>query len=514
MKDKPKMTGGRGDTIWDQLRNEFLDKDSLLNQKTGTVGYEITNKESKMNQDLAKAFDVKNLENAVKSIKDAFDKIDYRKIDQDAKNALDPKLNGIDAAFQRAGGDAKKALDDIANKIKQSAEQSGDLLKEGLSRLKNEFENPNSDLSVFFKDLGVDITENYLKNPDFWFDVVSVILVGASFVITAPIGGVGAPVAFAAMQAMVAGAKMLSHAAQGKQITAGEVAGFLLCVIPATGIANQVGSKVAKAGAPNVGALLDSILVAQPAASLAGMTFLQKANTIGTAMSVKAATFGGSATAASGANVASKTLPAEVLVAQSLAADDQVGRTPATGPPGSQTNVPAGYVADGPAPGFTPPPAYSMVALLANENDVAREIAQSKAEQLKEEQAQNNEANLPHYDYEKGDYIYTVPGKLKDNEANVPNYDYEKGDLYNQDLQGKGMMTGGEGPDILGAFAALGTPGVKAPRGSRSHGNISEAFKFLTGGGMHGSGSELIEYAYTHALNKRPRLNYDPSFFC
>jgi len=488
MKDKPKMGGdgkhsrrrmkGKGafEDFFNNTVGGVLDpnKNGLTNELTNpdsVLANAIDPKKNGVADALAKTFDPQKngLADAVKAIKDTFDKIDFGKLDQDAKNALDPKLNGIDAAFQKFGGDAKKAFEDIADKIRKSAQESGDILRAGIDRLKNEFDNPNSDLSVFFKDLGVDITENYLKNPDFWFDVVSVVVLAASLVVTAPIGGVGAPVAFAAMQAMIAGAKMLSHAAEGKQISPVEVGFFLLTVIPATGIANQVGSKVAQAGSKTAGALLDAVLVAPSATSLFGTGFLGTVKAIGASTAVSAGIFAVGAASGSASRVLdNKELPAQVLVAQSLAAEEQMGQQTLTHPPErtpvpaaptpaasgnrNQFSLPTSNYAYNPELTIAPPPVPTPELpkrTLITEDDYAKFDAQT----LAAEKAEKNADDL-----------------RRQYEDSIGYVDPNRSD----------QMTGGGG---------------------------------LTGKGMHG-GSELIQYAYTHALNKRPRLNYDPSFFC
>jgi len=470
MKNKPKMTGGRGDTLGEQIRNEFLDKDSLLNKNTGSIGYEITNKESKLNQDLGKAFDPnKNgLKEAVAAVKQVFDKIDYTQLtSSDVSDALDPKKNGIDAALQKAGGDAKRGLDDLANKIKEQASKDKAVIDVGLEKFANEFKNPDSELSVYFKDVGKTLKENYFEDTDIWFDVVSVIVAGAALVVTAPIGGIGAPVAFAAMQAMIQGTKLISHAARGQPITPIEIASFCLAVIPAAGLGKNVGTAVQntmfKAGfnseAIKVASVLDNVLIAQPTTAIAQKTFLSYAGRIGKGSGTQAAIFSGGQTAtALGTVAAEKTssgaskLPADILAAQSIVYEEQQ----ATRPGGSLEEA---FPQNRPGP------------------DATGEIIRANDEQM-EMMRQNTGVNY------KG---------LAQNELTL---DDEKRRMDSEALQsGTNANVSQEALDLEAARQ-----------------DTSSGYDPMTGFKLTG-GSKLIDYVYNHTLHKRPRLDHDPSFF-
>jgi len=231
--------GGVVDPNKNGLANEFNNPDSLLRQAA-----------KKTENALGSVFDPnknglrQSIDNAVQSLKNV-----TQQFPDDIKRALDPTQNGVADALNKAGADIKGAFTDLGNKILAQARADKEKLDEAFAPLVNEFSNPDSVLATFIKSQ-VGTEEDWRKkfeDPDTYFQIASILLTVAAAVVTAPIGGVGAPMAFAAMQTALACTKMITHAAQGKPFDPMDAIGIVLAV-GGPAIGKVMGTVAGKAG--------------------------------------------------------------------------------------------------------------------------------------------------------------------------------------------------------------------------------------------------------------------------
>jgi len=236
-----------GGDLGEKIRDAFDPNKNGLNasiQQTGEV--------------LGKTFDPdKNgLADAVRSAVEAVKNVDWNQVKQSVGDALDPKKNGVDAAFAKFGGDARKAFEDLGAKIKESAERDKAKLDNGFAALRNEFTNPDSALTHFVRSAGIPLTPDEWKHkfedPETYFTIMSLMVTAAASVVSA---GMAGPGTFAAMQAIIASARVITKAAQGHEIGPGDIAGVVLASIPGKGatdpsswlqVATTTGSVVGK----------------------------------------------------------------------------------------------------------------------------------------------------------------------------------------------------------------------------------------------------------------------------
>jgi len=217
---------------------------------------------------LGNAFDPnKNgLAAAVNSVGDKLKAVDWNAVKNKLGDGLDPAKNGVSEAFNKFGGDAKKAFEDLGNKIKESAQRDKAKLDQAFAPFVAEFTNPNSDLAKFVQSAGIPISADDWKrkfeDPDTYFTILSVLVTAAASVCSAGLAGPGV---FAATQALIAGAKLITKAATGKPIGPEDIAGVVTSVVPgagggaatswlkvATSAASKVGTSLVKDAAKNV----------------------------------------------------------------------------------------------------------------------------------------------------------------------------------------------------------------------------------------------------------------------
>lgn len=530
---KPKMTGG--DPILDKIKNEFTNPDSDLAKA-------FDPNKNGVNAGLAKAFDP-NLNGLAKALgdgKDTFNNIDWNKIGTDMRDTLDPDKNGIADGI----GKAAQTIGQLAEKIAKTSQRNKSALLPGIDAFRNELSNPNSDLAIFFRDVGVDFTENYLESPDMWFDLVSMLIAGAAMVITAPIGGVvAAPIFFAASQAIVQGLKMINKAANGETVGAGDVAGFVLAVIPVSGVATRaVGTQVAKTVAPVVGkdvakmagTAVNKKLVAEAQfATAKSTTLVGQMSEVGNASAWTTFKNLGSGFYQAGKRVATSrfTNPARIIAAASIAFTRDVVQPsapviPVTEAEKKQERLDALN---------SLPPGYNGAA---GQKQPTREegIASGKALEAQMQLELVKKANnQPYYDYDRGEFVdprtdeeksksgLTVTGSL----GSPP----QMGGLVNTTLN----------PLPPGSnTAAVGQPQLTREQGLAAGTKLEAEMQLeldkkannqpyydydrgeyidpavapqMGGSGKIIGGSSLIDHLSNYTLHKRPRLDYDPSFF-
>jgi hypothetical protein len=222
----------------------------------------------KSNEVLANTFDPnKNgLAAAVNRGVEAIKNVDWNKVGNEIGDGLNPQKNGVSAAFEKFGGDAKRAFEDLGQKIKESAARDKAVLDRAFAPLANEFNNPNSALTKFVRSAGIPITADEWKkkfeDPETYFTLMSFLVTAAASVVTA---GAAGPGTFAAMQTVIAGARVITKAAMGQPVGAGDIAGIVMAMVPGTGgtdpsswmgaataIGSSVGGNLLKAAAKNV----------------------------------------------------------------------------------------------------------------------------------------------------------------------------------------------------------------------------------------------------------------------
>jgi len=247
----------RGGDIGDDFRKAFDPNRNGLNESIRNTG-----------EVLGKAFDPnKNgLAQAVNSAVDTLKNVNWNEVNSKLGDGLDPNKNGVSAAFDKFGGDAKRAFEDLGSKIRESAQRDKAALDAAFAPLANEFNNPNSALSNFARSAGIPLTPDEWKrkfeDPETYFTLLSMLVTAAASVVSA---GAAGPGTFAAMQAIIASARVITKAATGQPVGAGDIAGVALAMIPgrggvdpsswlnaATRVGSSVGMNLVKAAAKNV----------------------------------------------------------------------------------------------------------------------------------------------------------------------------------------------------------------------------------------------------------------------
>ena len=213
---------------------------------------------NKIKEKFENAFDPnKNgLAESVKHTVDAFKTVDWKDVNSKIGDALDPQKNGVAAAFDRFGGDTRKAFEDLGQKIRDQAMKDKAALDTAFAPFVNEFSNPNSALSKFVASTGIPMTPDQWKkkfeDPDTYFTILSLMVTAAASVVSA---GMAGPATFAAMQALIATAKVITHAAMGQPPTPMDILGVVTAAIPGKAavdptswmqVAGTVGTVVAK----------------------------------------------------------------------------------------------------------------------------------------------------------------------------------------------------------------------------------------------------------------------------
>jgi hypothetical protein len=196
--------------IANKVAHEFSDPDSLLRKEVGDP-----------NSLLRQTFLSPEVNEGITKLQN----IDWDQVKRDAENALDPAKNGIGAAFEATGGDIVKLAQTVSQKIAASAAESKAGLDKTFAPFIAAFEK-DSELSAAirgFVEREVGTKEQWeaaLQNPDTYFDILTGIIVVAAAVSTGP----GVVPTAAAAQAIVSGLKVLTRAAQGKELTAEDYA--------------------------------------------------------------------------------------------------------------------------------------------------------------------------------------------------------------------------------------------------------------------------------------------------
>jgi hypothetical protein len=244
---RSKRGKGLGDAIKTGLENAFDPNKNGLAASARQTG-----------EKLANAFDPKKngLGDAVKGLVENIKNVDWKQVQSQVGDALDPQKNGVSAAFEKFGGDTKRAFEDLGAKIKESAARDKAALDSAFAPFVNEFTNPDSALTKLVKSAGIPLTPEEWKtkfeDPETYFTILSVLVSAAACVLTA---GAAAPGAIAATQALIASARVITKAATGKPVGAGDIAGIALACIPKPGgtdptswlnAATMVGTSVAK----------------------------------------------------------------------------------------------------------------------------------------------------------------------------------------------------------------------------------------------------------------------------
>jgi hypothetical protein len=205
-----------------KVAHEFSDPESLLRKEVGDP-----------NSLLRKTILPTDINEGIAKLQG----VDWEQVKRDAENVLDPAKNGIGAAFESAGNDIIKLAQTVSEKMSMSAAESKAGLDRAFAPLLAAFAK-DSQLSTAISDfVGKEIGtkeqwEAALKNPDTYFDILTGIIVVAAAVSTGP----GVVPTAAAAQAIVSGLKVLTRAAQGKQLTAEDFASIATDILaPYTG---------------------------------------------------------------------------------------------------------------------------------------------------------------------------------------------------------------------------------------------------------------------------------------
>lgn len=212
-------------------------RDKLDPNKNG-VNNALDPAKNGLKEKFEKAFDPQKngLAQAVSGAVDALKKVNWNEVNSKLNDALDPKKNGVDAAFQKFGGDTRKAFEDLGQKIRDQAAKDKATLDSAFAPFVNEFTSPTSALSKFVSSAGIPLTADGWKkkfeDPETYFTILSLIVTAAASVVSA---GVAGPGAFAAAQALIASARVVTKAAQGKPVGVGDVAGIVMACVPGRG---------------------------------------------------------------------------------------------------------------------------------------------------------------------------------------------------------------------------------------------------------------------------------------
>ena len=382
---------------------------NVFDPNKNSLAHQFTHPDSGLNQAL------KTTENALGSVFDPNknglrEKMDaavedFKRVTQqlpdDMKRALDPNQNGVADAFNKFGGDLKGAFTELGNKILAQAGADKAKLDEAFAPLVNEFSNPDSVLAKFIKQQ-VGTEEDWkrkFEDPDTYFLIASILLTAAAAVVTAPIGGVGAPAAFAAMQTALACTKMITHAAQGKPFDPMDAVAIVLAaggpaIGKVTAYAGGQAGVAAEKAAEKLGIWNRLYGAVTPAAPAAGQWIAQ---------GMQSAAFG-FGTAAATNQIAYNMRPAEAVgqnfTAISTANLETSGPSPVAAPLESDTVKAARLRAMNIQPSAMPP-----------QPQVSREEGQRLAAESQRDhelQLEKKARGEAYYSYEKGEFMPAV----------------------------------------------------------------------------------------------------------
>jgi hypothetical protein len=223
--------GGFADTAYRRIANEFTNPDSILGSTARAIGNEITNPESDLRRKVENEFTDPNsvlrtnvLSPEVNSAITQLQTTDWGKYKNAIENAFDPEKNGLANDFRRLGGDTTQFFNEVSANLRRVAEEN----KEGFDRtfapLLQAFGEDRELSAIIGEQIkGFPQTredwERVMKDPDTYFDILSVIITIAAVTVTGP----SAPAAIAASRAALTAARVITHAAQGKPITNSEL---------------------------------------------------------------------------------------------------------------------------------------------------------------------------------------------------------------------------------------------------------------------------------------------------
>jgi hypothetical protein len=220
------------------LNQSIQNTNAAINQSVQDTGRRINESVQNTGRVLGDAFDPnKNgLAAAVNSIGDKLKGVDWNDVKNKLGDSLDPAKNGVSEAFNKFGGDATRAFEELGNKIKESAQRDKATLDTAFAPFVAEFTNPNSALAQFAQSAGIPISADEWKkkfeDPETYFTILSVLVTAAASVASAGLAG---PATFAAAQALIAGTRVITKAAMGKPITAGDIAAVVTSAVPVPG---------------------------------------------------------------------------------------------------------------------------------------------------------------------------------------------------------------------------------------------------------------------------------------
>jgi hypothetical protein len=203
------------------------------------VGNEFTNPESDLRRAVKNEFTDPNsqfrttaLSPEVNNIVSELQAHDWGPLNSQFENVFDPNKNGLADVYRMFHGDKTELFNFIKDNLSKVASDNKEGLDEAFRPLLHAF-GEDRELSAL---IGQHIEsfpqtrahwERVMQDPDTYFDILSVMISIAAVVTTGP----AAPATIAASRAALTAARVLTHAAQGKQITNAELAAIVVDIV-------------------------------------------------------------------------------------------------------------------------------------------------------------------------------------------------------------------------------------------------------------------------------------------
>jgi hypothetical protein len=234
--------GGLADTAFRRIANELTNPDSILGSTARAVSNEFANPESELRRAgrlVENEFVNPNSQLRTTALSPEVNNIitdlqthDWGPLKDQFEKALDPNKNGLADAFRMLNGDKTELFNFIKDNLSKVARENKAGFDNAFRPLLHAFGEDRALSELIGQHIqGFPQTredwERVMKDPDTYFDILSVMISVAAVVTTGP----AAPATIAASRAALTAARVLTHAAQGKVITNAELAAVVADIV-------------------------------------------------------------------------------------------------------------------------------------------------------------------------------------------------------------------------------------------------------------------------------------------
>jgi hypothetical protein len=229
-------------TAFRRIANELTNPDSILGSTVRAVDNEFTNPDSELRRagrlvenefvNPNSQFRTTALSPEVNNIITDLQTHDWGPLKDQFEKALDPNKNGLADAYRMLNGDKTELFNFIKDNLSKVARENKAGFDNAFRPLLHAFGEDRALSDLIGQHIqGFPQTredwERVMKDPDTYFDILSVMISVAAVVTTGP----AAPATIAASRAALTAARVLTHAAQGKVITNAELAAVVADIV-------------------------------------------------------------------------------------------------------------------------------------------------------------------------------------------------------------------------------------------------------------------------------------------